>query len=66
MTEEDKEFIYARMVSPEISGYASKLLCGTDGSIEELKKQISYLPHLQQYEFAIILAGPDRYKLLLP
>jgi hypothetical protein len=75
MTKEDKEFIVARLKTPEVQKYLTQLDVRMNEEILadmypqsvlwSVKQAISYLPHLQQYEFAVGIAGIERYKLLL-
>lgn len=70
MSENDRKFIESRMKTPEAKKFLSKLGSSktqrTDYTIEEVVQKISYLPHLQQYEYAVGIAGTKRLKCLLP
>jgi hypothetical protein len=70
MSENDRKFIESRMNTPEAKKWLRQLGSSktqrTDYTIEEVRQNISYLPHLQQYEHAIGIAGTKRFKCLLP
>jgi hypothetical protein len=70
MTDKDKRFIESRMNTPEAKKWLKQLGSSknqrTDYTIEEVRQKISYLPHVQQYEHAIGIAGTQRYLLLMP
>lgn len=68
MTDKDRRYIESRMKTPEAKKFLSMLGSSktqrTDYTIEEVKRMISYLPHAQQYEYAVGIAGTQRARLL--
>jgi hypothetical protein len=68
MTEKDKRYLESRMNTPEgkelIKTLGSSQNERTDYTIAEVKRMISYLPHAEQYRYAVGIAGKEKSTLL--